>query len=156
MKTSTLQGILHWTPLSDRLATGGQPSEDELVALAAAGYETVVNLGLSEAPYALDDEQGMVQALGLEYLHLPVAWEQPDREGLERFFALMRRVEHRRVFLHCAANKRVSVFMALYRILEQGWPAEDALAAIRDVWEPNEVWERFLTEQLAGHDDAGR
>lgn len=149
MKTSSPEGILNWRQLSGRLATGGQPSEDELVAVADSGYEMVVNLGLTGAPYALDDEQGLVQALGLEYVHIPVAWERPEPEALQRFFALMGTIENRRVFVHCAANKRVSVFLALYRILEQGWPAEDALAAVTDVWEPNEVWQRFMAERLS-------
>ena len=55
MKTSSLEGILNWRQLSGRLATGGQPSEDELVAVADGGYEMVVNLGLTGAGEFLDE-----------------------------------------------------------------------------------------------------
>lgn len=149
MSASSLDSILNWRQLSERLATGGQPSEDDLVAVAENGYELVVNLGLTDAPYALEDEQGLVQALGLEYVHLPVSWEQPEARALEHFFELMAAIGQRRAFIHCAANKRVSVFVALYRILEQGWAPAEALAALQDVWEPNEIWERFMAECLS-------
>jgi len=50
------------------------------------------------------------------------------------------------VFVHCAANYRVSSFVALYGESRLGWTREDADAHIRKVWEPNGTWARFLDE----------
>ena len=117
-------------------------------ALAAAGYGVVINLGLLNKEYSLADEKGLVSSLGLEYVHIPVEWEAPTRTDLESFITAMKQVSKKKIFIHCAANKRVSVFVALYRILEQGTSREDAIAGVLDVWEPNEVWSRFIERIL--------
>jgi hypothetical protein len=54
------------------------------------------------------------------------------------------------VFVHCAHNKRVPVFIALYRIGKQGWSEATAFAAMREVWQPDATWEKFIAQAL-GH-----
>ena len=50
--------------------------------------------------------------------------------------------------MHCAANKRVSAFMALYRIHRQSWPVEKAMAFV-DLSTFPPVWQTFIQEMLA-------
>ena len=149
MDESTLQGIYNYRRLTDRLATAGQPTHAELVALAQAGYEVVVNLALHDAEYSLPDECKTVEALGMRYVHIPVAWARPLRSDLERFFEIMDEMKGKRLFVHCAANKRVSAFIALHRILRLGWARDVAFAEMHAVWEPDAVWTRFLNDMLA-------
>jgi len=130
------------------LATGGQPLEAELRAVAAAQFEVVINLALLDAEYSLADEPGLVRSLGMTFFHIPVIWESPTQENLQQFFKLMRQVAGRRVFLHCAANMRVSVFLALYRMLQLGWTETDAMAQVTDVWEPDAVWQAFMQQAI--------
>src|SRR5262249_38660284 len=73
----------------DRLATAGQPSEAQLREVAAAGFQVVVNLGLTGTDYALPDEAGLAAALGLEYHHLPVLFDAPRVDDLRAFVAVM-------------------------------------------------------------------
>jgi len=54
-----------------------------------------------------------------------------------------------RLFHHCAANMRVSTFLALYRILALGWPRAAALAEMAAIWQPNAQWQAFIEQQLA-------
>lgn len=143
-----LKNIRNFHRLSHELASAGQPTARQLRSIAAAGYEVVVNLALHDRPYSLEDEAGAVQALGLEYVHLPVDWQAPTRGDLEAFMGLMDARQGRRIFVHCAENKRVSVFVALYRILRQGWSADAALAVVHDVWEPNAIWQAFIEQTL--------
>ncbi|HYA87386.1 MAG TPA: protein tyrosine phosphatase family protein [Nitrospirota bacterium] len=149
MENPVLQQIKNWRYLSENLATGGQPTEQQLAAIAAAGYHVVINLGLMNEDYSLADEKSFLESLGLDYVHIPVEWETPTSSDLERFIAAMKNLSDRKIFVHCAANKRVSVFIALYRILEQGWSQEDAMAGVLDVWEPNEAWCRFIEGVLS-------
>jgi protein tyrosine phosphatase (PTP) superfamily phosphohydrolase (DUF442 family) len=52
-----LQSIPSLVVLSERLVTAGQPSEEQLAAVAAAGFKIVINLGLHGDPaYSLPDE----------------------------------------------------------------------------------------------------
>src|SRR6187397_3087439 len=104
----TLGAIKHFVSVSDMLATAGQPSELELGYVAASGFEVVVNLGLLDPRYCLADEAAVVRALGLAYHHVPVDFEAPSLADFERFTSVMREVSGERVFVHCAANYRVS------------------------------------------------
>ncbi|MBF0462114.1 MAG: hypothetical protein HQL87_12035 [Magnetococcales bacterium] len=66
----TLESIVGYVPLSDSLATAGQPSEGQLAAVAAAGFAVVINLALHDDPrYSLPDEAKTVADLGMEYIH---------------------------------------------------------------------------------------
>ncbi len=149
MDQSTLQSIFQYRELSENLATAGQPDEAQLEALAGAGFEAVINLALHDDPrYSLPDEAGTVAALGMRYFHIPVAFAAPSAADLATFFNVMAQVDGRKLLIHCAQNKRVPVFIALYRILKQAWSQTDAFAAMQAVWQPDPVWERFIQDSL--------
>ena len=63
--------------IDDHLTTSGQPTEEQLRALADAGFDTVINLAPHDGRSALPDEPGFAQALGMTYHYLPVVWESP-------------------------------------------------------------------------------
>jgi len=130
--------------LSPSLATAGQPTEDELAAVKAAGFEAVVNLLPASSPYALPEEGHIVSRLGLEYVHIPIDWENPTAADAERFFDVMDAHTGRPVFVHCAANMRVSAFLYLYRTLRHHVPPAEAAEDLHRVWTPNETWQRFI------------
>jgi uncharacterized protein (TIGR01244 family) len=150
MDKHVLGGIRDYIQLSERIATSGQPTEDELAAVARAGYETVINLDVGDSLSALDDEAGLVRSLGMEYVHIPVVWQAPTRADLERFFAEMDARQGQMLYVHCAANRRVSVFMALYRILKLGWEVQQARQWTFLDTMP-EVWQGFFDEILQDH-----
>lgn len=150
-----LERILNYRRVSEKIATSGQPSEKELVAIAEAGFKVVINLGLENREYSLPDEKARVEALGLEYVHIPVEWDKPTSGDLHKFIRVVRHNKQRNLFIHCAANKRVSVFVALYRICELGWSREVALQAVQEIWEPNETWKHFIADTLE-HGASGR
>ena len=148
MDEDALQGIYNYRRLTDLIATAGQPSEEELAAVAHAGFEVVVNLALHDAGYSLPDECRTVESLGMRYVHIPVVWERPLRADLERFFEVMDELTGKRIFVHCAVDKRVSVFMALYCQLRQGWSGDAVMPDVLAIWEPDDVWRRFLKEMI--------
>ncbi len=155
MDAPELAAITNYRRLAPDLITGGQPTEAQLALVAAAGAEVVINLGRLDPAYALPDERGTVEALGLIYEHIPVAWEQPTPADLDTFFAAMDRHAGRRVFVHCAANYRASAFVMLYRVLRLGWPIANALPDMRTIWDPAEypAWQAFLERALHGTKD---
>ena len=142
--------IFAFRQATPNLATSGQPQEDELAAIADAGYEVIINLALHDDPrYSLKDEASSVRELGLKYVHIPVQFDAPSTNDLTKFFDAMASHKHRRVWVHCAANKRVSAFVGLYYCLREGWPEETAFALLREIWQPDEVWSTFIATQLA-------
>jgi hypothetical protein len=56
----------------------------------------------------------------------------------------------RKVLVHCALNMRVSCFVFLYRVLRLGVEPEVAWADVLAIWQPNEVWQRFVDAMLGG------
>jgi protein tyrosine phosphatase (PTP) superfamily phosphohydrolase (DUF442 family) len=148
MASERLEDIRHFRRLGERLLTAGQPTEAQLRSVAGAGVQTVINLALPSSTHALPDERATVTALGMEYVHLPVNFEAPTVANFTDFTAALEARRDRKLLVHCAANWRVSAFVALYRIKTLGWPAEAALTDLRQVWEPDAVWTRFIEEQL--------
>ena len=146
-----LEEIYNFLQLSDQLATSGQPTEEQFDEIHRAGFEVVINLGLTDTDYALRNEAVLVRNLGMKYVHIPVIWENPILENLDEFSSTMEEHQGKQLFVHCAANMRVSVFMALYRILHLGWDRERAMDDLRRIWEPNERWDQFI-KQVLGSD----
>jgi protein tyrosine phosphatase (PTP) superfamily phosphohydrolase (DUF442 family) len=135
------------TPGRDaRIGTAGQPTEDELREVAGDGYRAVVNLGLLNPEYCLPDEAGLALSLGLAYRHLPVNFDAPTVADFEAFAAQMDAWADRPVFVHCAANFRVSSFMAVYGEMRLGWDRERADRHARTFWEPNRTWQQLLAD----------
>jgi protein tyrosine phosphatase (PTP) superfamily phosphohydrolase (DUF442 family) len=147
-----LSSITRFVPLGESLATSGQPSEEQLAAVAAAGFEVIVNLALHDDPrYSLKDEATTVASLGKEYIHIPDRFAAPAMADLEAFFAAMEGAGKRKVLVHCAHNKRVPVFVDLHRVIKQGWSQDRAFTAMREVWQPDGTWDAFIAQALRQH-----
>src|SRR5512139_3905007 len=141
MSGCTLSDIYNYRAVDDALATSGQPTAEQLGHIAAAGFDTVVNLALHDDPrYSLPDERGTVHALGMDYVHIPVAFGAPAESDLLAFFAAMDAYRDGRIWLHCAANMRVTAFLGLYRVIRLGWEEERAFELLRGLWQPDAVW----------------
>jgi len=122
-----------------------------------AGFEAVINLALPTSDNALANEGSVVTGLGMSYVHIPVDFKCPTSQDFRAFCRVMEAFDERPVFVHCAANMRVSAFMFLYRVLYQRTAVADAERDLRAIWEPNEVWSHFIGEQLKSykHEPAG-
>jgi protein tyrosine phosphatase (PTP) superfamily phosphohydrolase (DUF442 family) len=139
-----LTDIKNFLRIDERLGTAGQPTEAQLGDVAAAGYAAVINLGLLDPKYCLPDEAGVVASLGLEYRHIPVKFDAPTIEDFRAFVATMDAWSGEKLFVHCAANFRVSAFVALYGELRLGWPRARAEALAQALWQPNDVWRALI------------
>lgn len=146
---ATIGDIHNFLRIDDSLTTSGQPNEDQFRVLAAEGYGLVVNLALHDDPrYSLADEAGLVQGLGMAYVHIPVQFDHPTQADLKAFFCAMDRNAGRKIHVHCAANMRVTAFLGLYQVIRQGQPTDQAFAPMRAIWEPNQVWAAFIAGML--------
>ncbi len=150
MSDARITDIISYMRINEALVTSGQPSVEELAAVAHEGTEVVINLALHDDPrYSLPDEAGCVASLGMTYVHIPVRFDAPTLADLQAFFDAMDAHRDKRMLIHCAANKRVTAFLGLYRVLRQGWDTERAFAPMREVWEPNADWAPFIASMLA-------
>ena len=150
MKTSiiALSEIYGFRAIGDRLGTAGQPTERQFGTVREAGFETVINLALPTSDNALANEGSVVTGLGMAYVHLPVNFKAPTSQDFRAFCRVMEAFGDRPVFVHCAANMRVSAFVFLYRVLGKRVAVAEAERDLRAIWQPDEVWSRFISEQL--------
>lgn len=144
-----LSEIYNYLQHDDWLASAGQPTAEQLAEVAMAGFQAVINLGMTDSDYALPDEAGLVTSLGMDYIHIPVVWSAPNQENLQAFYRALEQLAGKKVFVHCAANFRATAFIALYRIQKLGWPPSRAWEMMRQIWEPDEVWSNFITRVLS-------
>jgi protein tyrosine phosphatase (PTP) superfamily phosphohydrolase (DUF442 family) len=143
-----IEDIVNFLQLSDRLATAGQPTIAQYPAIAAAGYQVVINLALTDSPNALVDENSLALSRGLEYVQIPVVWDNPTLEDFQEFSSAMAAHSQSKIFVHCAANKRVSAFVYLYRVF-QGVDTQIARQDLAKIWTPNEIWQAFIDRTLS-------
>jgi len=142
--------ITNFLRLDDSLCCGGQPSEAQLEDAAREGIQLVINLALATSDHALPDEPGLVRLLGMEHIHIPVVWDSPQPADLERFMDAMDAHRDKHILVHCAMNYRATAFLALWRVLRQGWDVDEAFAPQRNIWDLEEypVWKAFVEDAL--------
>jgi len=143
-----LNHIRNFLRIDDRLATSGMPQPDDFAALRQAGFDVVINLALPTSDNALPNEGDLVSAQGMAYVHIPVKFDAPQPADFERFTRLMDACAGQRMFVHCAANMRVSAFVFLHR-LRHGGERVAAERDLRKIWQPEGVWREFLNRSLA-------
>ncbi|HRQ39930.1 MAG TPA: protein tyrosine phosphatase family protein [Chloroflexota bacterium] len=140
------QEIYNFKQINDHTITGGQPTEAQLRAAADEGFATVINLATVDPRYSLPDEAGLVRELGMQYVHIPVEWGNPQKEDFAAFATAMDTAVYHKTLIHCAANYRVTAFYSLYAMKRLGWSAEQADDLMAHVWKPGEyrVWDEFV------------
>jgi protein tyrosine phosphatase (PTP) superfamily phosphohydrolase (DUF442 family) len=148
MSLTNLEYIYNFLKISEEIATAGQPTAEQFTAIKNSGYQLIVNLVPPTMSNTLSDEQKIVESQGMEYINIPVIWGNPTIENVTEFFKIIQANTDKKIFVHCAANKRVSAFVYLYRRLYQG--IDDAIAkpALYQVWVPNEIWTKFIQDVI--------
>jgi len=146
---SELDGIRNFLRLGDRLATSGMPRPDDFAAIRKAGFEAVINLAMPTSDNAMANESDLVTRAGMTYIHIPVNFEAPRPADFDRFSQMLDVLSGQRVYVHCAANMRVSAFVFLHRVLRGESPREEAERDLKRIWNPDGVWRQFIDHRLS-------
>lgn len=144
-----LDQIFNFLMLTPSLSSSGQPTESQFQLIAKAGFTTVINLAPHGAENALADEALLLKELGLHYIHIPVNFKQPSDWDYKRFCHAMKEAGDNPVWVHCAANMRVSAFLYRYRIEKLGEDEDVARRDMEKIWTPFGVWKGFIEGRAA-------
>lgn len=106
-----------------QILSSGLPSEQQFEKLKQAGVDVVINLMPDSSKDAHPNERKLVTQAGMDYVYIPVDWENPKVEEVEAFFTAMDLHKGKNVLVHCLANYRASAFTYLYQ-LKQGQKSE--------------------------------
>jgi len=151
---TSLSEICNFRAVNDTLGTSGQPNEHQFRAIRDARFEAVINLALPTSDNAIAKEGSIVTGLGMSYVHIPVDFTAPNPQDFTTFCRVMDAFSGRRVFVHCAVNKRVSAFVFLYRVLHLRASRSEAERDLHAIWQPDDVWSRFIRDQLESDEHA--
>lgn len=141
--------ILNHYQITESISTSGQPTEDQFSDIASAGYDVVINLAMPAHKNSIDTEGSIVTSLGMTYIHIPVPFEAPTVDHLQRFTGYMNVLRDKNVWVHCMVNARVSAFLYCYLQREQGLTAEQSTSPILTAWLPtmDDVWKEFIASE---------
>lgn len=137
--------------ITERLHTAGQPTPQQLDALASRGYRLVINLAPAEAAGAVADEGARLARAGIGYINIPVSQDHPDVGEFELFSAVLGSATDRKVLVHCLSNKRASLFTFLYRTVYAGIDPNDAWENVIAIWQPDKPWLELTQLVLQQH-----
>ncbi|MGI9249743.1 MAG: protein tyrosine phosphatase family protein [Pseudohongiellaceae bacterium] len=147
--TSALADIVNLRQYTNTFASSGQPTREQFQTLADNGFKRVVYIAFTNNPGAVADEDQVVKGLGMEYMHIPVDFDNPLPDDFYAFADSMRLNTTKKTLLHCQVNYRATAFSFLYRVIYEAVPVATAKADMNTVWQPNEAWRNFIFRVMA-------
>lgn len=147
----SVKDILNYRSYSPTFSSAGQPTREQLPLIKEAGYERVIYIAFSTVGPAIPEEDQLIKELGLDYLHIPVDFNNPTIRDFNAFADAMRREPDTKTLLHCQVNARATAFSFLYRVIYENVPVAEAKSVMNSVWQPNAVWRDFIFEVLAAN-----
>ena len=139
--TSEISNYREYAP---NFASSGQPTKKQLKLLKTVGFERIIYIAFSNSGKAFADEDVIVKELGMEYIHIPVVWDDPSASDFYAFADVMQRDTDKKSLLHCQVNYRASAFAFLYRVIYQDVPIAIAKSDMNSVWQPDETWRSLI------------
>lgn len=144
---------LNFLWVNQDFCTAGQPTHQDLIRLKQKGVQSVLNLRTTAEDPGVAKEGAAVQALGLNYFHLPVDSSQLTPELGDEFLRIVSDESNRPLFIHCASANRVGAFWILHRVVNHGWSLAEAEEEARRIGLRSRKLLEFARKYLerAGH-----
>lgn len=140
-------GAENFAQISPDLYRGKQPTEEGFANLKKMGVKTVIDLRDKH------DDAPVMKGAGLGLVKIPCGASTFTEADIVTFFKTVNDPANRPVFVHCERGAdRTGLMVALYRIMEQGWTKEEAMAEL-----PNFKFDKSkkkVTEYLITFDPA--
>jgi len=115
-------GLPNMHVIAPGLYRGAQPAKEGFEELSKMGIKTVINLR------DFHTDKKMIGALPLNYQSIPIkTWDLGDKQ-VEQFVRIVADKDNYPIFFHCQHGAdRTGTMAAVYRIVFEEWPKEEAL-----------------------------
>ena len=120
----TLIRIDNFGRINDNYYRGAQPEARDYADLAAGGIKTVIDLTRD----GRDEERELVESAGMNFYRIPLTTtDRPSDAAVAQFLKLADDPANQPVYVHCQGGRhRTGVMTAIYRMLHDGWNADQA------------------------------
>ena len=144
LKTKEIENIYNYHKIDDLFETSGQPTENELI-LISRKFNLVINLApISAFEKKIINEKKILESLNVNYIHIPVDFKNPSSKDFEKFVSAINDNRDKKIWIHCAANMRVSAFVYKYRKEVLKMEHTNIVKDLHTLWNPNNVWSDFI------------
>ena len=140
--------VFNFLQINPNIATSGQPSKQQFKAIQQAGYKKVINLAPHDVENALANEAAVVADLGMDYINIAVDFNAPAEQDFDQFINHLHSYQSQKIWVHCAANMRVSSFIFRYRTAILGEDKQTAEDDLYKIWRPNKIWRQFIDKPV--------
>ena len=108
------------------LYRGAQPDAEGIKDLKARGMKTILSLRVPDRVNAWEAKEAVES--GLDFISLPLSnYDHPSNSDVREFLKVVTDPTRQPVFVHCRQGQlRTGAVIASYRVLEQGWRADQA------------------------------
>jgi len=137
--------------ISPTLVTSGQPTAASLARLGVLGFGGVIYLAPPTVPDAVPGEAEIVRAQGLEFVNIPIRFNNPTEADFQAFVAALAGMQGRKVLVHCQVNMRASSLVFLYRVIVGKESPDAAYQSVAAVWSPSGPWKALMLAKLREH-----
>ena len=145
LQSSNLKKVFNYYQVPGLFETSGQPNNKQLISIASGGYEVVINLAPNTTIEGrVVNEKDILKSNNITYIHIPVDFNNPLDEDFNKFVAALEENKHKKIWVHCAANMRVSAFVFKYRRDVLGLSQKNIERDLKAIWIPNKAWSFFL------------
>ena len=129
---------------NEMLASGAQPTEEQIKDLKTKGFEVIVNISTSTARNALNNEAKLVEAQSLDYIHFPVDCGNLRPIHYKTFKGIMQGIDDKKTFVHCAGNIKSSNLLHMYLVLEKGISEKESFETLLKIQNPEQKWIKYF------------
>jgi uncharacterized protein (TIGR01244 family) len=136
--------------VSEEVATGGQPTPEQIAEVGEAGFHTLLSLrDSSEYDEAAEAEEA--RRAGMHFVAVPVVKPLPTAAAVEEFLNLTDDPGIYPVFIHCSSGNRVGALWMIRRVLRDGWSLERAQTEADHIGLTSEKLREWVRDYIREH-----
>ncbi|WP_236619154.1 beta-lactamase hydrolase domain-containing protein [Acaryochloris sp. CCMEE 5410] len=109
-----------------------QLSPNQLKQAAQAGYQSVLNLRSPNEPGFLENEQQLVESVGLQYAHIPVNPAQITDSLTDQVLVTIGQLK-KPILIHCKSGVRSGAMALIFMAQNEGLTADRALSISKEL-----------------------
>jgi len=143
--------ITNFYQFSENIASGAQPTVEQIVELQQTGYDAVVNISPENTRNYLKNEDEIVENADMKYVHFPVDCSNLQENHYLTFKEILSQFQNSKIFVHCGGNIKSSNLIHMYNVLELNIDEKESLKMLLEIQNPEQKWfEYFIKFGMKG------